>query len=225
MGPYYQDNRSGITLFLADCRDVLPWIARHYDIDLLLADPPYGERAFNRYRTGGTRSHATGANDAMHCEGNDQPFDPMHLLALQAPSILWGANYYAEKLPPSPSWFVWDKRDGTSPDDNADCELAWTNLGGPARIYRHLWRGMIKGSERGEKRKHPNQKPAALMRWCIQRAGLKPGALVVDPYMGSGPIAQAAKELGMRYIGIELVEAYVNAAIGRLQQEVMDLAT
>ena len=61
------------------------------------------------------------------------------------------------------------------------------------------------------------------MRWCLRKARLEPGALVLDPYMGSGPVAQACKELGLRYIGIELVEAYAEIAARRLQQEVMEL--
>jgi site-specific DNA-methyltransferase (adenine-specific) len=68
------------------------------------------------------------------------------------------------------------------------------------------------------------QKPVALMRWCLLRAKLAPGALVYDPYMGSGPIAKACKELGYRYIGVELIEQYCEAAALRLQQEVMELA-
>ena len=95
--------------------------------------------------------------------------------------------------------------------------------GGPARVYNHPWHGMLRASERGVKRSHPTQKPVALMRWCLQRARLAPGALVYDPYMGSGPVAQACKELGYRYIGVELVEAYAEIAARRLSQEVMAL--
>ncbi len=218
MRPYY--DRGGITIYLADCRDVLPGLT---GVDLVLADPPYGVRERVGRMTNG-RSHVAFSVDWLPVVGDDEPFDPSHILALQLPSVLWGANHYADKLPPSPSWFVWDKRDGTTPDDNADCEAAWTNLGGPMRLYRHLWRGMIKASERDEQRQHPTQKPVALMRWCLLRARLAPGAMVCDPYMGSGPIAAACKELGYRYVGIELVEQYAEIAARRLQQEVLELA-
>lgn len=219
MQPYYA--HAGIEIYHGDCRDILP--ALREKPALVLADPPFGERLFNRYRTGGTRSRATIADDLMHCEGNEQPFDPSHILALQTSTVLWGANYYTDKLPLVSSWLVWDKREGGTSDDNADCEMAWTNLGGPARLFSHKWRGMIKASERDEQRLHPNQKPVALMRWCLTRARLERGALVLDPYMGSGPVAQACKEMGYRYIGIELVESYCEAAALRLQQEVMEL--
>jgi hypothetical protein len=50
---------------------------------------------------------------------------------------------------------------------------------------------------------HPTQKPVALMRWCIERLKLKPGATILDPYMGSGSTGVAAVELGFNFIGIE----------------------
>lgn len=45
-------------------------------------------------------------------------------------------------------------------------------------------------------------------------------ALVVDPYMGSGPVARACQDFGMRYIGVELSEAYCELAVRHLAQEV-----
>lgn len=215
---YYEHN--GITIYHGRCEDVMPTLTERPA--LVLTDPPYGVRERTERKSNG-RSNATESIDWIEIAGDDSVFDPRPILRLQTNTILWGANYYPEYLPATSSWFVWDKRDGTTPDDNADCELAWSNIGGPLRMYRHLWRGMIKASERDQKRVHPSQKPVALMRWCLLRAKLEPGALVFDPYMGSGPIAQACKELGYRYIGIELVEKYCARAVCRLSQEVMDL--
>lgn len=217
MNPHYECN--GITIWHGDWRDIRP-----PDADLVLTDPPYGAKEkTNRGEKGRHHERSSiSARDWPAVEGDDEPFDPAPVLALQRPSILWGAQYYADKLPPSRSWLVWDKRDGGASDDNADCELAWTNLDIPARLFRHLWRGMVTASEK-QRKVHPTQKPVALMRWCLLRAKLKPGALVFDPYMGSGPIAAACKQLGYRYVGCELVEQYCAAAVDRLSQEVMEL--
>jgi site-specific DNA-methyltransferase (adenine-specific) len=153
--------------------------------------------------------------------GDTQPFDPAPLLRFPR-VVLFGANHYADRLPPSPTWLVWDKRDGVASDDNADCELAWTNLGGPARLYRHLWRGLCRASEQGQRHLHPTQKPVALMAWIIAN-WTKPGDLILDPYMGSGPVLRAAKDLGRRAIGIEIEERYCEIAARRLGQEVLPL--
>jgi site-specific DNA-methyltransferase (adenine-specific) len=69
---------------------------------------------------------------------------------------------------------------------------------------------------------HTTQKPLALMRYLILTY-TNPGDLVLDFAMGSGTTLVAAKQLGRKAIGIELDERYVNIAIDRLQQEIMEL--
>lgn len=217
MQPYYE--AGGIQIYLGDCRGVLPTLTERPA--LVLTDPPYGIALETNYRER-KRGALALCNDFAPVAGDDEPFDPAPLLNMKTKLILWGANYYAEKLPPSPSWIVWDKLDGLKSkreigfNDNADLEMAWSNLGGPARILPHRWMGAMKGSEQDSGRIHPTQKPVALMRDCLRLARLTPGALVLDPYMGSGPVAQACKELGYRYIGIELVEQYCRAAVERV---------
>ena len=80
---------------------------------------------------------------------------------------------------------------------------------------------MIRASEQ-ERRVHPTQKPVALMRWIIQN-WTQHGHLVLDPYMGSGPVLVAAKELGRRAIGVEIEERYCEIAAKRLAQGVLPL--
>ena len=217
MKPYYDDGR-GITIYCGDCRDILP----HLDpVDLVLTDPPYGIG----HKRGISSSRVTGptvVRSDFHGEavtGDDVPFDPRPVLSLQRPTILFGANHYADKLPPSAAWLVWDKRVDLTPNDFADCEFAWTNLGGVARIFRLRWYGLIRDSELRVKRHHPTQKPEALMRWCVSFA---PDAqTILDPFMGSGTTLRAAKDLGRRAIGIEIEERYCEIAAKRLAQEVL----
>jgi site-specific DNA-methyltransferase (adenine-specific)/modification methylase len=215
--PYY--DADGITLYCADCRDVLPTIAPG-SVDLVLTDPPYGV-AERTDRASKGRAVLAPCYDFPPVFGDDEPFDPSRLLRFGR-VMLFGANHFADRLPPSASWIVWDKRDGIPSNDNADCELIWSNAGGPARLYRHTWNGMIKASERDERRVHPTQKPVALMRWILDKWS-KPGDLILDPYMGSGPIARACADLGRRYIGIEIEERYCEIAAKRLSQAVLPL--
>ena len=217
MTPYYE--RGGITIYHGDCREILPDV--WFGVDLLLTDPPYGISAVVRGKTFGT-SNECATNDYIPVHGDDEPFNPAHLLALPGRKVLWGANHYAALLPSEPCWLTWDKRDGTRSNPLADCELAWTNFGGPARLFSHRWMGMIRESER-QRRMHPTQKPVALMRWVIGLAALSPNSLVVDAYMGCGPTIVAAKEGGHRAIGIEIEERYCEIAAKRLEQEVLPL--
>jgi site-specific DNA-methyltransferase (adenine-specific) len=53
---------------------------------------------------------------------------------------------------------------------------------------------------RDPRRRHPQQKPVDLMRWCI-RSYSNPGDLVVDPYAGSGASGEAAEAEGRAFLG------------------------
>jgi hypothetical protein len=138
------------------------------------------------------------------------------MLAASVPTILWGANHYADKLPPSARWLVWDKRRGTAVNDFACCEMAWTNIKGPARVLPHLWNGGVRDSERGVPRVHKTQKAIAVMEWCI---GFLPNAeTILDPFMGSGTTLVACAKLGRKGIGIELDPEYFQIACERVQK-------
>lgn len=113
--------------------------------------------------------------------GDNAPFDPAHLLALGLPSVLFGANHYASRLPDVPGWICWDK--ATRDELNlkqAEVEFGWTNFLSRPKMLRHMWSGAFRDSERGT-RYHPAQKPTALMAWVL---GWCPPGLVLDPYMG-----------------------------------------
>lgn len=133
--------------------------------------------------------------------------------------IIWGGNYF--DLPPSSCWLVWDKDNGSN--DFADCELAWTNARSAVRRIKYLWSGMRQQDMRQkEKRVHPTQKPLALMLWCLeQRPKTK---TVFDPFCGSGTTLVAAKQLGIKAIGIERDERYCAAAVERLKTNQMRLS-
>lgn len=227
MKPYYADEL--VTIYHGRCEAVLSSIDPS-GVDLVLTDPPYGVGVDTDYNGRGRgkpsaksthvgRSRIAKANTFPPVAGDDEPFDPAHLLRYRR-LVLWGANHYADKLPPSPSWLVWDRVSGGSA--TADAELAWTNLGGTIRQFQYQWNGACRAGEKHTHGMHPTQKPVALMRWIIERH-TKPGDLVLDPYMGSGPVAQACRETGRRYIGIELVEDYCVRALSRLRQQSFDL--
>lgn len=130
----------------------------------------------------------------------------------KAVHVWWGGNYYANALPPSPCWIVWDKE---NTGNFADCELAWTNQPTAVRMFRHRWNGMLKDSEQGQRRVHPTQKPVALAAWCMEAYG-KSGDVILDPFLGSAMSAVAAEQIGRTCYGLEVEPLYIAVAIERL---------
>ena len=198
------------TLYLGDCREILPTLPK---VDAVITDPPYG-MAHPCNFAGRGRGNLAACNDFPDVFDDDKPFDPAPWLLLDVPTLFWGGNYFADKLPPSAGWLVWDKE---RPDDldQATCELAWTNFVKGVRRFRHLWNGMMKASEHGETY-HPTQKPVALLRWVM---GLKwtPAGTILDPFMGSGTTGVAAMQLGRKFIGIEIEPKYFDIACERIE--------
>ena len=213
------------TLILGDCREFLPAIA---GIDALVADPPYGI-AYSH--SGHSGKGFTKARCAINQPilGDDAPFDPAHLLGIAPKVILWGGNHFADRLPTSPKWLIWDKVCNASHYGRwsfSDCEMAWSNLKGTARMFAHLWNGCRRQGEENSfiaQRVHPTQKPVRLMDWCIQLCELAPDSLVVDPYCGSATTGIAALRRGHRFIGMELDPAHFETAVARIEAEVVAL--
>jgi len=71
--------------------------------------------------------------------------------------------------------------------------------------------------EKGDYNTHPTVKPVELLRHLIRLATDK-GALVLDPFLGSGSTAVAAILEGRHYIGFEINEDYIEIARRRVKE-------
>ena len=214
--PTWETDDGVIRLYCADCLDVLPTLEAG-SVGAVVTDPPYGvsnDCSYNARGLGYSREKNWPARDWPQVEGDNEPFDPRPFLAWGVPTVLWGANYFSDKLPPS-GWFVWDKE---RPDqlDQSTCEVAWVSSKKNIRRFRHLWNGLCRATEIGE-HFHPTQKPVALMEWCLSFFDVR-GA-VLDPYMGSGPVGVACARHGLEYIGIECHGPYFETAKNRIIAE------
>jgi site-specific DNA-methyltransferase (adenine-specific) len=64
------------------------------------------------------------------------------------------------------------------------------------------------------KNPHPAAFPVALIERIISSTNAE---IVLDPFMGSGTTAVAAKKLGRHFIGIELAPEYIEIAESRIK--------
>ena len=132
--------------------------------------------------------------------------------------VWWGANYYCHSLPQSNNWLVWDKRvEEKQRDTQSDCELAWIKDGHSSiRIFRHLWKGMIKASEHGQKRVHPTQKPVELASYCFNEYDM--GDTILDLFGGSGATMVAAHQTKRNCFMMEFEPHYCQVIVDRMMK-------
>lgn len=163
--------------------------------DMVFTDPPYG---INAVSASGVLKE-TYKTDILNDGNTEVAQDAFNLCMTLGISkmIWWGANYYANILPPSPCWFVWDKNNGGS--DQMDCELAWTSLKGVTRQF-------TQASEKTN-RTHPTQKPISLCAWGI-KPNTKENEIVLDLFGGSGSTLIACEQTNRVCYMMELDPKY-----------------
>lgn len=233
--PYY--DRDGITIYCADCRDVLPLLP---PVDLVLTDPPY-QSLDVEVSVGSTtrlaRLDELGGKRLASIEGR-QWFDTLapevvvSIIEL-ANSLLTenGASYVFADVksglilfPPlrPANVIVWDKQ-------KLGMGYNWRRM--------HEWiafmpnaKHKLRDQSRGDiircngvaEKSHPTEKPVGVLQSIILNS-TDPDALILDPFMGTGSSMAAASMTGRKAIGIEIEERYCEIAVKRLQQSVMKL--
>ena len=191
-------------LWHGDCREILPTLPK---VDAVVTDPPYGINKDGQKRSSGEH----GGRKEYEFLGWDaqRPQAEVFRLILSAANkhVIWGGNYFADLLPPTGKWLVWDKGQRISQSDG---ELAWTHTSGALRIFTlNRVELMADGAQ------HPTQKPVRLMEWCMRQIGADGD--VLDPFMGSASTGVACMNLGRRFIGIELERKYFDIACRRIE--------
>ena len=208
--------------------DAIENLTEKQSIDMVFTDPPYGVAV--------VKDGMVGADFGVAKKGNYKPIigDETTDTAIEAYNacvsigakkiVLWGGNYFSNKLPPSSCWLVWDKRgDSGIVNTFADCELAWTNMTSPARVHKQLWNGMIREGEK-DKRVHPTQKPVALCEWGITNYTEK-NASILDLFLGSGSTLMACEKTNRKCFGMEMSPDYCDVIVKRWQDFTGKIAT
>ncbi|MFN3675312.1 MAG: DNA methyltransferase [Sphingomonas pseudosanguinis] len=204
------------TLYLGDCRDVLPTLATG-SYSACLTDSPYGDDYRSGFATAALWSEGNIRNDRDNSVRNQ-----VLQLVGDVPTLCFG-KWSKESPPGTRMVLIWDKGGALG---MGDLRLPWKPdheeiyvLGDPNRfagrrdcgsvIYCPPIQSMAKNG-----RRHPNEKPVALLCKLIDKLPL--GA-VIDPFMGSGSTLEAAMRLGRPSIGIESDPIYFGRACERIK--------
>lgn len=229
MEAYYSDD--AVTIYHGDCREVLPALERR-TVDLVLTDPPFFMPAVHyQSRVDWQRSWgdtsvlasfwATVLDAALpalkrsghflaFCNGNSYPvfYPEMYRRFDFLKSLVWDKGHVGLGR-------VW--RNQHELVIAARWNAAWFAEDGVLRADVLSFKATASAD-----RDHPVEKPVALLAALIAPTVPK-GGLVLDPFMGSGTTLQAAKEAGVRAVGIETEERYCEVAAQRCAQEVLEL--
>jgi DNA modification methylase len=199
------------TLYLGDCRDILPTLPK---ADAVCTDPPYGINLAGGFSGAGGFSKPIERRQYEGNWDNETPTADVFKLILESAemSIIWGGNYFTDKLPQGSFWLVWDK-ENTMPTFS-DAELAWTNIKKKSvERIRYMQNGLM---SREKERFHPTQKAVEVMRWSISQFQGFPQT-VLDPFLGSGTTGVAALTMGRKFIRIEREPKYFDIACKRIE--------
>lgn len=77
--------------------------------------------------------------------------------------------------------------------------------------------GKVMGKSSPQANNHPTVKPIALMKYLLKLLAPPGNPIILDPFAGSGSTLVAAKELGIRFIGIEKEPEYHAIAEARIK--------
>ena len=117
------------------------------------------------------------------------------------------------------AWFVKPYRIGGTVATNVlEHGVGGINVGECQAYGANLTNVLEFGFQEDEHRIHEAQKPLQLMEFLIKLT-TKEGQTVLDPFMGSGTTAVAARRAGRHFIGFEAVPEFHSAAIKRLDRE------
>jgi DNA modification methylase len=208
------------TLYLGDCREILPTLPK---VDAVITDPPYGTQdlggGYGRHDKDGVAE--TIANDA-DLEALTTAFPLMANLITDG----WLLAFYAARRAPQfhdatsgAPWYgsvVWDKgQPGLGYHIRyAHEDIAVFRIGEPKRPPVPIL-SVVRAGPVAER--HPHEKPVrvlgALVAWASPEAGT-----VIDPFMGSGTTGVACMNLGRQFIGIEIEPRYFEIACERIEQ-------
>jgi DNA modification methylase len=227
-------------LMCGDCTTNIDTLLDKENIDCVLTDPPYGMNLDTDFTNlSGSSTHKikkyAASRKYARVINDDKPFDPTFIFKRfpKAKEIfLFGANYYADKLPNlalgKSSWFVWDKKalmQDAKRFSLSEFELIYSYRKHHQRIYRHQWFGAIGmqfetqefDGSKSPVRRHPNQKPVPLLVELMTDY-TKEYYKILDLFGGSGSTLIACEQLDRKCYMMELDPHYCSVIIERWEK-------
>ncbi len=217
MQPTWQSDCGTVSLYWADCLDVLPQLS---GVDAVVTDPPYGV-GFK----GKTTKHTHRTEDGYESGVDDETIGPRVVAecvklfgrAVVTPGVRNAFNY------PHPA-----EIGGVFCPSGAGLGR-WGFIGTHPILYYGKCPYLAAGRghrpnsfssfARQEPNGHPCPKPVEWMEWLVKKATANEEETVLDPFTGSGTTGVACVKTNRRFIGIEKEKKYFDIAVERISAE------
>ena len=171
--------------------------------DLAIVDPPYGIDINN------SGTHFKEKYEVKDWDKNTPTTEYFEeLKRVSKNQIIWGGNYFLDRLGNCKCYIVWDKKIAEDMSF-AMCEMAWTSFKNGAKIY--------KKTAMQQDRIHPTQKPIDLYRWTLKRYAEK-GMKILDTHGGSMTIAKACDKEGYDLDICEIDKTYFDNGVNAFNE-------
>ena len=193
--------KAQISIYNEDCLQALLKLPNDY-YDLAICDPPYGINLAEWDKETPKQEY----------------FDEIRRVSKN--QIIWGGNYFADKLPITEAWICWYKKPFLP--QQAHFELAWTSFQMKPKLIEYTYAGNAEGLKNvrvdyTKKSIHPAQKPENLYKLLLQDYAKK-GDKIIDTHLGSGTIALACWDLGFDLDAYEINAEYYEKACKQLEE-------
>lgn len=233
------------TITKGDCFELLRMIPSN-SIDAVITDPPYSSGGLthaarsqdpvNKYQQSGSKitrlsfpgdnrdarswlhwctmwieeCHRVLKNGGYFLMFSDWRQLPLASDALQFGNLIWRGV------------IAWDKSEGSRAPHKGyfrhQCEYVVWGTKGPCEkaIHGGPWPGCYRVTVKQNDKYHLTGKPTELMEKLV--SVVPPGAVILDPFAGSGTTLVAAKKMGRNFIGGEMIEENIQIAQNRLEE-------
>lgn len=213
------------TLYLGDCMDILPTLPK---VDALITDPPYGVGFKYESHDDRPESYEGGYDRWLMeiigaCESRCTPGAPVFVWQSGTHMRLLSSRFQRDwRLFVAAKNFV--QMRPTAMQHSFDPVVVWWiegekpwSAGTSSRDFHIANTAPVIGQSNNLERGHPCPRPLDQVSHVIDQ-WVKPDAVTLDPFMGSGTTGVAAIQLGRKFIGIEREPKYFEIACKRIEQ-------
>lgn len=230
------------TIYNGDCLEILP-LMNEKSIDIVVTSPPYnkmeGKNAGKLVEAVVYDSFCDNMSESEYEENQINVLQELHRVLKDDGSVFYNHKnrYFNERMVSPLEWLlqtdfeirqeiIWNRKIAGNIRGwrfwQVDERIYWLQKKGANRIELTPQIASLSSvweipPQRKSETNHPCSFPIELAQRCLSVCDKK-DSIVLDPYMGSGTTAIAAKRKGFHFIGCELSEKYIEIANNRIKE-------